>query len=280
MRPDDAFSLVFDGDLLAETLEIVGFPRVRLRASLDAPMAHFVARLEDVHPDGRVSLVTGGLLNASQRKDPLRPEPLVPGEPADLEFDLHFTTWTYRPGHRIRLAVTNAQFPMIWPTPHPMTMTLLTGGATSWLALPVVPQAARAAPGLLPPEPREERPDARYLECEDWPAGRRELVRDLTRGETRYEWSSACEWEIGPRRYRSTERNAYRTSDQRPAESSFRGDESHLILMPGRALELRSVLEVRSDATSFLVTFTRRLLENDALVRERQWAETIPRAFQ
>src|SRR6185295_7863444 len=103
MRPDDAGSLVYDGPVLDESLEIVGFPKVKLRASVDAPLAHFVARLEDVHPDGRVSLVAAALLNGSQREDPQRPRALVAGEPADLAFDLHFTTWTFRPGHRVRL---------------------------------------------------------------------------------------------------------------------------------------------------------------------------------
>lgn len=52
---------------------------MHLRARVDAPLAHFIARLEDVHPDGRVSLVAAALLNGAQRGDPLRPEPLVPG---------------------------------------------------------------------------------------------------------------------------------------------------------------------------------------------------------
>ncbi len=285
MRADDAGSLVYDGERLDESFEIVGFPRVRLRAGVDAPLAHFIARLEDVHPDGRVSLVAAALLNGAQREDPLRPEPLVPGQATDLAFDLHFTTWTFRPGHRIRLAVTNAQFPMIWPTPHKMTMSLHLGEGTS-VSLPVIPPGPAAAPSWAAPEQRLPRPDARYGECESWPSGTQQLVRDQLRGEVRYEWKASCEWEIDadgdvPKRsFRNTEVNLYRVNENDPADASFRGDETHRILTPGRLLELRSTLEVRSDAQMFYVVFTRRVLENDRLVRERQWAEDVPRNFQ
>ena len=36
-------------------------------------------------------------------------------------------TWTIMPGHRIRLAVSDALFPMIWPTPHAMMTKLFVG---------------------------------------------------------------------------------------------------------------------------------------------------------
>ena len=279
MRPDDAGSLVYDGPPLGESVEIIGFPKLRLRVSVDAPLAHFIARLEDVHPDGRVSLVAAALLNASQRIDPLRPEALAPGARTDLAFELHFTTWTFRPGHRIRLAVTNAQFPMIWPTPYAMTTTLHFGAGTS-VALPVIPFEKREAPAFAPPEPRETRPDARYLECSGWPSGTQQFVRDLAGSRTRYEWKAECGWEIKQRRYHSSERNLYTTSVERPADSSFRGDEALVIEGPGRQLVMKSVLEVRSDERNFYVVFTRRLLENEALLREKQWAETIPRDFE
>jgi uncharacterized protein len=279
MRPDDAGSLVHDGPVLAERLEIVGFPRLRLRVRVDAPLAHFIVRLEDVNPDGRVALVAGGLLNGSQRRDPTHPEALPPGQAVDLAFDLHFTTWTFQPGHRIRLAVTNAQFPMIWPTPRPMLLTLDLGEGTS-VALPTIPFAPRPTPSFAAPEPREARPGAKYGECSSWPGGTQALTRDLLRDETRYEWKTACAWEIGSVRYASSERNVYSTNVQKPADAAFRGDESLTIARAGRELILRSVLEVRSDEKNFDVVFTRRLFENEKLVRERQWAETIPRDFQ
>jgi len=66
-----------------------------------------------VQPDGTVSLVTGAHLNGSQRDSRLEPKALVQGEIYDISFEMHFTTWTFKPGHRIRLAVSNALFPII-----------------------------------------------------------------------------------------------------------------------------------------------------------------------
>ena len=67
----------------------------------------------------------------------------------------------FSPGHRIRFAVTNAMWPMLWPTPHPMTTTLrvaaapvipVAGGAAksngvTCLVLPTIPPEAVAASG-------------------------------------------------------------------------------------------------------------------------------------
>jgi uncharacterized protein len=279
MRPDDAGSAVFDSPELADSIEIVGLPRVHLRVSADAPVAHWIARLEDVQPDGAVALVAAGVMSAARRPDPLHPERLTPRQPVDLAFDMHFTTWTFRPGHRLRLALTNAQFPMLWPTPFAMTATFHLGEST-WLEIPAIPYEKRPVPKLLPPQTREARTDARYLECSEWPEGTRSLRSDLVRGLKEYEWEATCRWEIGKRRYRSSERNLYETSERQPGEARFRGDESHRIELPGRLVELRSVLEVHSDARNFYVNFTRRILENEALVREKQWSETFPRQFQ
>jgi predicted acyl esterase len=281
MRADDAGSLVFDSPALQESVEIIGLPKVHLRAAVDAPLATFVVRLEDVLPDGTVSLVTGAALNGAQRKDPQAPEPLPLGEPVDLDLEMHFTTWTFAPGHRIRLAVSNAQFPMIWPTPSPMTLRLLLGPDATRLRLPLIPAESRPAPVFGPPEPRESRPDARTLSCDEWPEGFREIRKDLVRGTTAYEWRGQCAYEVGSRHFENTERNLYETRDDRPAESSFDGQEVHRIrLEGGRVLRLESRLSVRSDATDFHVSFTRRLFENEALLRDKTWEEKVPRQLQ
>lgn len=279
MRPDDAGSLVFDSAPLGEAVEIVGFPRVALRASLDAPLAHWMARLEDVQPDGTVALVTGAALNGSQRRSRLEPEAFAAGQVEEIAFDLHFTTWTFRPGHRIRLAVTNAQFPMIWPTPYAMTTRLHLGGEGAFLELPVIPTEARPTPTFPPPEPREQRPDARDLGGVSWPAG--QLVTRAVDEETAsLDWRGESHYEIGDRRYDTSERTLYTAAGLRPAEAGFRGEAAHRIALAGRTLELRTLIDLRSDATAFRVTFTRRVFENASLVREKQWTRTIARQFQ
>src|SRR5690606_6853948 len=151
MGADDAHSLVYDSAPLTEALEIMGMPQVRLRVAADAPFYQWTVRLEDVAPDGQVSLVSGAIINPSQRFSRLEPEALIPGDPTTLSASIHFTTWRFKPGHRIRLAVSNAQFPMIWPSPTPGS-TSLFAGANTWLELPVVPTKNETSPScVLPP---------------------------------------------------------------------------------------------------------------------------------
>jgi len=111
MSPADEHALVYDSARLDDQLLVLGSPQVRLTATADAPTAHWFARLEDVWPDGRVSLVSGGGINGAQRASRRDPQPLPVGQPVALRFPMRFTTYTFEPGHRIRLVVTNAQFP-------------------------------------------------------------------------------------------------------------------------------------------------------------------------
>ncbi len=278
LRPDGAGSLVFESPPLVEAIEIVGFPRVKLRSSVSVPLARWAVRLEDVQPDGAVSLVTGATLNGAQRDDRLAPRPLVPGQAYDLELTLHFTTWTFRPGHRLRLAVSNALFPMVWPTPEPMEMTLHLGEA-SWLELPEVPFAERPRPPFLPPEPREERADARHLPGGGSPQSDT-VTRDLLHGKTTVEQRSSYAYEIGERRFTVSQRQAWSTSDRVPARSGFLGEATHTIELEGRVLELRTRIEIRSDAESFHVTVSREIAENGEPRRRRDWRQAIPRRLQ
>jgi len=280
MRPDDAGSLVFDSPVVEEAFEVVGFPRVKLRVSADAPLANWIVRLEDVQPDGTVSLVAGALINGSQRDSRLEPKPLVPGEVYDIAFELHFTTWTFKPGHRIRLAVSNALFPMIWPTPYPMTTKLVVGGEFTQLEMPILPPGKRRVPDFKPPEPREQRPDARYLDVESWPHGLYEQKKDMWTSNFSVEWKGLKDFEIQGRKYFTYERDYLETNDLKPAESFYQGEAGARIELGGRTIELRTKIDLNSDEKTFHVIFVREIYENGALMRRREWKEDIPRKFQ
>src|SRR5205823_5180260 len=96
LRPDqgpwDAQSLVYETPPLEAPLEILGFPRAELRATVDAPLAHFFARVCDVAPDGSVGLVAGGGINGAHRESMASPRALPAGRRFDVAFDLHFTS--------------------------------------------------------------------------------------------------------------------------------------------------------------------------------------------
>ncbi|KGF69719.1 peptidase S15 [Hoeflea sp. BAL378] len=130
--PDDAKSVCFDGDTLAEPLDIVGAPRLVLRAVSDKPMAQFVVRLCDLRPDGTSALITLGVLNLTHRTSSETPELLTPGESFEATVILDQIAYRIPAGHRLRVAVSTAYWPFLWPAPERATVTLDSGR----LALP------------------------------------------------------------------------------------------------------------------------------------------------
>jgi uncharacterized protein len=134
-RADDGKSLVFDSPILVAPLEILGAPAVTLDISVDRPTAFVAVRICDVEPGGASKRVTYGILNLSHRRGAQRPTPLTPGERFAIEIPLAETGYRFKAGHKIRVAVSTTYWPLIWPSPEPVTLTLHCG--SSALRLPV-----------------------------------------------------------------------------------------------------------------------------------------------
>ena len=167
---DDRLSLLFDTDPLAADLEILGHPVARIRVASNRRVAKLALRLCEVTPEGKSWLVTYGLLNLTHRSGDENPSALVPGQAYDVAIDLSLIAHRFKRGNRIRLAVSESLWPLVWPSPEVATLTL-THGASS-LELPVRPRApdptfpipvnpagtAQVGPGRTPPT--ESGPDA------------------------------------------------------------------------------------------------------------------------
>jgi predicted acyl esterase len=142
--PDDGLAACLDWEL-AEPLDILGTPRLRLRVEADAERALVAARLCDVAPDGSSTLVADGLLNLTHRDGHERPVPLSPGEPTEIELTLRSAGYRVPAGHRLRLAVSPGSWPMAWPSP---TATRLRVYADN--AVLMLPTAETAVPATNP----------------------------------------------------------------------------------------------------------------------------------
>jgi predicted acyl esterase len=137
-RREDGLALSFTSEPLGRTLELLGFPELRLRLASDRPLALVAARLCDVFPDGTSLLVSRALMNLAHRDGHERPAPLTPGEPFEVVFPLDALAHAFPAGHRIRLALSTTYWPWAWPSPEPATLRLECGEA-SRLVLPVRP---------------------------------------------------------------------------------------------------------------------------------------------
>ena len=136
-RVDDSGSVVFDTEPLTEPIEILGAPVVRLDVRADRPVAQLIARLCSVDPEGRSTRVTYGVLNLTHRDSDADPTPLEPGRPYTVTLQLNEIAQQFPIGHRIRLALSSSYWPLVWPSPEPVTLQLDCDEAT--LTLPVRP---------------------------------------------------------------------------------------------------------------------------------------------
>jgi len=150
-RAEDGQSLCFDSGPLTERLEILGAPAVLLQLAADRPGALVCVRLNDVAPDGASTRVTYGVLNLTHRASHAEPTPLVPGQVFAARVQLNDTGFAFPPGHRLRIAVSTAYWPIVWPAPDAATLVLHAGAC--FLDLPVrPPRPEDAAVAFGPPE--------------------------------------------------------------------------------------------------------------------------------
>jgi len=279
VRPVDAFSLVYDSAPLTEDLAILGRPHVSLQASATAPLADWFARLSDVAPDGSVTQITGAGLNGAQRDSMTDPHDLEPGKVYPLEIEMHVTSWVFPKGHRIRLAISNAQWPMILPTPYAMTTSLVLGGNEgSRITLPVVPVQGTAVSAFPLPEPSEERRDISGS-GELWP-GSWTTLRDEIHRKTTVNWHGKTEEDYPWCKETDYEALTYDADDDHPETSAVHGEAKTIFELTGRVLVWQGHLSVTTDQKNFYYKYTRELMKDGQMVKQKTWQETIPRDHQ
>lgn len=103
--------LVYTSEPLTRAVEVTGALTVTLHAATSAVDTDFVAKLTDVDPDGRSTILAEGILRCRYRKGFEEPQLMTPGRPEALDIDLVATSNVFKPGHRIRVVVTSSSFP-------------------------------------------------------------------------------------------------------------------------------------------------------------------------
>ena len=136
-------SLLFETPPLDAPIEILGAAIVTLELASDKPIANLVVRLCDVYPSGESLRVSYGVLNLTHRDGHEKPAPLAAGQRYRVRIQLNDAGSVFPAGHRIRLALSTAYWPMIWPASERATL-LISGGT---LELPV--REPRATDALL-----------------------------------------------------------------------------------------------------------------------------------
>ncbi|CAH2394968.1 CocE/NonD family hydrolase [Mesorhizobium escarrei] len=273
-RPDDALSVCFDQPVLTEAIDIVGAPEVLVRVSSDRRQANIAIRLCDVHPDGASELISYGVLNLTHHNSHEFPQALVPGESVTARIVLDQCAYRVPSGHRLRIAVSNAYWPMIWPSPEPVRLDLSAATLTLPLrslaqgdevmfptpeaAAPWITETIRAANSERHVD-RDEKTGIVTLSITDDFGEVRDLEHGLANGSIARET-----WAIHP---------------DDPLSASGKTHWTQTLSRNGWSVRTETSAEMRSDAQNFMVNARIEAYEGEKLVFERNFEESIPRAL-
>lgn len=277
-RIDDCRSLCFDSAPLPELKEILGAPCLTLALAVDRPLAFVCVRLCDVAPDGASTRVTYGLYNLAL--DPIREKvvPTRPGERRLVEVRLNDVAHRFAAGNRIRVSISTAFWPIVWPSPQTVTLTLFTDG--SRLHLPIRPPSREdsalrhfAPPTLLPCDPVTVlRPGSPHLVSllREIGLDRITLVDIKDSGLKRVDGDG---WEFGTR----TEiKRSITEHDPLSAQMTLRGD---LEFRRAGELDVRIAAEctISSDRNSLFIEASLNAYDDGKSFFAKAWSEQVPR---
>ncbi|MFF0129035.1 CocE/NonD family hydrolase [Streptomyces mirabilis] len=278
-REEDARSACFEFEVPGETW-VLGRPRVRLRLTSHSPWGQVIARVCDVAADGSSTLVTRGALNLSARYGPDQAVSWKPGSTEDVVFDLTATGYAFPSGHRIRLSLSSAYWPWIWPQPGSAAGFVLDPAGSS-LELPV--RARESDPRITFEEPEQSEPlGVTSAATLDEPRPERLVARDVARGEWRLEVDPRQDGtRVHPDGLECTEdaRDTYTIDESDPLSArthSTRSIRLHRPELPWDArVETRS--ELSCDAREFITSNELICKDGNEVVFHRTWERRIPR---
>lgn len=275
-REEDGGALIFETEPLEEALEILGPAVAELVLSANKPVAMVAARLSDVAPDGEATRVTYGLLNLTHRDGHEHPRPLEPNKCYPIRLQLNDVAQRFEKGNRIRLSISTSYFPLAWPPPSGVCLTIHTND--SRLILPErppresdktlrefgEPEAARGAlTTMLEPA------DHRWTVIRDLANDVSTLEVVINDGLTRFEEHGM---EAGSA---ITERYQY----WRGEYASFRGEVVGTWRLQRKDWSIRTEARtvLTSDVQNFYIHATLDAYEDDQRFSAHDWNYTIPR---
>jgi putative CocE/NonD family hydrolase len=273
---DDGLATCFDSEPLRERIEILGAPVLEVRLAADQPNAILCARLCDVAPDGTSLRVSYGLLNLTHRESHSEPKPLEPGQPCTVRLQLNDIAHAFQPGHRIRLALATAYWPIAWPSPAAATLSLDL--AESELQLPI--RSARPEDERLHPfPPPESAPPEQRTTLE--PGGfERRFSYDIPTDTMIYHSVSDSGLEridSHGLELREISRKTYRINGSDPLSAENEISWTTLRQRGDWKVRVETRTVMRATADHFLIDARLEAYEGEREVFARDWHEQIPR---
>jgi uncharacterized protein len=277
LRPDDALGPTFTSEPLDGDLDVVGAPSLVLHWESPVPVATAVVRLQDVAPDGTPFQVSAGILNLTHRDSHEHPEPLRPGETHEVRIVLRSTAHRFPAGHRIRVSVSSAMWPVVWPSPEPAEYALHLGADTdSRLSLPILPPDHE---GVAVPPFRTAPAGLREIGSYRGEPATWRIIEDVIDGSVTVESSEFGESTLpdGRTTLFSGERLEMTARDADPAHARMHNEVVYRLRENAVETRIDASGTIRTTGTDFHMSVGLRVTIDGALFWERGWLETIPR---
>lgn len=271
-RADDDKSACFDSTPLDAPLDIVGGPVIRLKLSANRRHGMVAVRLCDVQPDGASTRITYGVLNLCHRNGHEFPKEVLPDETMEIAFRLDDIAYRVAKGNRLRVAVSSTYWPLVWPSPEEVTLTLHEGA----IDLPVRPSGAGdewtfAEPEAATPwriETLRESSNSRTVERDEATGSvSLRIVDDF--GETRDADHGLVIGEIA--------RELWTIDPKNPLSAHGETHWTQTLSRNDWAIRTEAFTAMRSDRQNFHLTGRIEAYEGEKLIFQRDFDEIIPR---
>ncbi|MGH8502460.1 MAG: CocE/NonD family hydrolase [Gammaproteobacteria bacterium] len=281
-REDDGKSLTFDSDPFPERLEILGAPVVTLELTADRPNAMLCVRLNDIAPDGASTRVTYGLLNLAHRAGHAHPSALEPHKRYRVQIQLNDIAHAFPAAHALRLAISTSYWPIAWPSPQPVTLSLITGASS--LELPV--RAPRISDNNLRPFDAPEAAPGIATKALRPAKFRRTIERHLASNETQYailtdggefEGASIARVEAIDLDVGNTILRRYRIGEDDPQSAQAEVTQKTLLRRADWSVRIETRIRCSATQDEFRLEAGLRAYQGDAEVFRRDWDQRVKR---
>jgi hypothetical protein len=271
-RIDDGQSAIFTTLELSEQIDIVGAPKVKLKLRSSTSTAQIAVRLNHIHPDGASTRITYGVYNLGHVDGHDKPRKIKKGEIISITFDLDQIAYRVLKGHKIRLSISNAYWPLLWPMPEAGQIDIIEGS----IEIPNI-QGGRSDMRSFLPEKTEDlwstetirkpsnirkvtrdiESDRSILEIVDDFGLVRDNAHGLEIGSIAREW-----WTIHPNDPLSAEGRTHWTEERNRGNWRTRTE---------------TFATMHSDADNFYIHAKLEAYENETLLFEKEFSEAISR---
>ena len=264
----------FESAPLEDDMEWLGFPMLEADVESTAAQANLAATLSIVGEDGKATIASFGVLNLTHRKSHLNPEPMPAGKAERVVLQFNACGQKIRKGQKIRLSLSTAYWPVIWPSQSQAKLTL----TNTRLDLPLR-QASTADAELIDFEhPESAEPLAKEI-LSKGSYSRQRSVDHIT-GIERFERRS----DTGEERHLHTDMTVRYTQDEvftiHPDDPNSAVGQQNWLKSYRRGnwhAEVETEVRVRAGADCWEITATLIARDSDGVVIERSWNEDIPR---